>query len=159
MKQVQREAPVREFMEGERVLTMNFSSMNQCKWLPGVVVKRLGHTNYEVRLESGEKMHRHVDQLLPNEAKATESSIFERSAASVITDDVPVVERTFESVPVVREPASEGLTVMSPVADSPAAIDPAVVGLPAEEAVASSPVMVRRSARERRRPTHLGDYE
>ena len=158
---MQREEPkLREFVEGERVLTMSFSSRSQCKWLPAVVVKRLGSTNYEVQLESGEKKHRHVDQLLSNEIMARGGSIFGRSGSPAITDDVqPVVERVIEGTPSVVEPVAEELVVREPIADSPAVEEPEVIRSAVEETAAPSPVVMRRSVRERRRPAHLVDYQ
>ena len=121
---------LREFAEGEHVLIMNFSSQNQCKWLPGVVVKRLGSTNYEVRLDSGEKMHRHIDQLLSNETNGSSHSIFGRLA---------VPDSAFPSV---EERIDAGVTDEQVSAAEPSIVEPSVVSdeLPADpEPVAAEP--------------------
>ena len=54
---------VRSFEKGDSVWIKNFGTGK--KWLPGIILKKLGNVNYEVVLEEFEDsiMHRHVDQL------------------------------------------------------------------------------------------------
>ena len=149
---------LREFAEGEHVLIMNFSSQNKCKWLPGVVVKRLGSTNYEVQLDSGEKMHRHIDQLLSNETNGSSHSIFGRLA---VTDSAlpSVEERVDARVPDEQAPAAEQSIVEPSVVsvhEDELPVDPEPVVAEPDSPIAVEP---RRSTRERRRPAYLKDYE
>ena len=121
---------LREFVVGESVLTLNFSTLSQCKWLSGIVVQRLGNTNYVVELGTGERLHRHVDQLLPNESLEAGSSIFGREAA---VD--PVMEPTVE-MPVAAPAGVAPTAQLTPVEASPVretVVEPHAVVVPEGE--------------------------
>jgi hypothetical protein len=53
---------MRAFEIGDSVLVTNFRG--EGRWLPGVVVEIKGATNYEVQLDDGRIMHRHLDQMV-----------------------------------------------------------------------------------------------
>ena len=51
----------RHLEEGESVFAKNYGSGE--KWLPGTIVSKKGPVSFEVELSSGQKCHRHQDQL------------------------------------------------------------------------------------------------
>ena len=60
---VQSSSKLREFQVGDEVMAKNFGKTGG-KWWLGSIAKRMGATNYVVRLDSGQLVHRHVDQIL-----------------------------------------------------------------------------------------------
>jgi hypothetical protein len=143
---------LREFDEGDKVLTVNFGRRSSWRWLPGTVVKRLGGTNYEVRLDGGDVVHRHVDQLIsspmepPAEPAADEGQTVMVSSRPSTPDSASSQMGHSE---VCDEPAAEVTGETAGVASR----DPEVLSEPAE----ATPL--RRSTRERRAPAHLADYQ
>ncbi|XP_043935248.1 uncharacterized protein K02A2.6-like [Protopterus annectens] len=57
----------RSFLAGDAVMTRNFSYGP--KWIPGFIVKSTGPLSYQVRLNGGLLVRRHVDQILRSEQK------------------------------------------------------------------------------------------
>ena len=57
---------------GDRVGAKNFSSGTN--WLPGVVVKKAGPVSYEIELDDGRVIRRHVDHMLKRSATSKEDS-------------------------------------------------------------------------------------
>ncbi|RXN35623.1 putative protein K02A2.6-like protein [Labeo rohita] len=63
--------PIRNFQVVDAVLTKNFSYGP--KWIPGFIAKVSGPLSYQVMLGDGKTMQRHVDQILSQELKGSES--------------------------------------------------------------------------------------
>ena len=71
----------REFIAGSRVFIRKYCSKE--KWMPGIVLKKIGSSLYEVR--AGEKVYRrHIDQILSN---YTKNKIVEKSIGDYLEYD------------------------------------------------------------------------
>ena len=54
--------PLRQFTVNEKVYVKNFP-MRKPKWMPGTVVKVMGPLSYEIELENGTRVRRHVNSV------------------------------------------------------------------------------------------------
>ena len=52
----------RTFVNGDLVYSEDFSSAPE-KWIPGIIEKVTGPVSYQIRLENGQIMRRHVDSV------------------------------------------------------------------------------------------------
>ena len=140
---------LRSFRVGDDVLAKNYGRREN--WLPGKVVGILGATNYTVQLMDGNAVHRHIDQLLQNHQA-------EIAANPSAYNDLDVDVEKHASETIVSEPVMR--------TELPAEEPRRVVEMPPTEAVTTAesvndsiPVEVRRSARPRRKPAYLEQYE
>ena len=153
----------RHFDVGENVLTLDFSAHKSNKWEPGRVVKKLGSTNYQIRLINGDVVHRHIDQIV-------------RCDKEILTDVDPPLEEYSEaevmeaphqgeesgaciSAPVIPESTSEAGNEssgeVSPRSPPRVVFEPnSVLGDESPEEV----VGPRRSTRVTKRPERFSDY-
>ena len=145
---------LREFHEGDAVLAQNFGKYGG-QWLAGVVSRRMGATNYEVRLSDGQLIHRHVDQMIASTGKVG------------LDMELPLIETQLENCPresvVTSVPAAvEDSQVGELVQPAVPVVHPTVeVVQPAVEAVSPSVPRdppPRRSTRSKVAPAYLGDY-
>ena len=149
---------VREFVVGDQVLVKNFSS--KPKWIPGVVVQKLGSTNYEVQLVHGSLVHRHINQMVKKRYGMDQEEV----------DDVTAVQsRSEESQSETqREPTSyeskqnedpsqaeqDVLTPHTEVAEA-TSMDETSPNQPNQEPQMDTP---RRSTRVRKPPSRFQEY-
>ena len=146
---------LREFENGDQVLTVNFSTRNRCKWLPGTVCRRLGSTNYEVQLVEGGTVHRHIDQMVLNHTDQRRKSVFTEPE---LLDQHDVTAATGPA----EEGSSSTCLVPISVQDQPVpstATTEAALGDSVVLPEATDDVPPRRSARERRVPARYADYQ
>ena len=140
MGQMQEPKATRELKVGDPVLALNFGQGD--KWLTGQVHRVLGATNYAIRLQNGQELHRHIDQLW----KTVPSMELE----------VQQNEPPSSPQPVALPGPSNG--DCSPVPDVPAEV---LMSHPPEPVVVATPTAVmepRRSSRVRQMPARLKDY-
>ena len=156
---------------GTEVLVENFHGMP--KWIPGVIADVRGSSNYTVRLEDGQCVHRHIDQIVRHHRVGAEppqeaQDVFMRVPDEVVTESrptaetaEPVVEAMQEQPVAVRDRGSTGSNLAEQTA---AEVAPTVVeGVAAAVAGAEAgktPLERRApSGRVRRPPGWLANYE
>ncbi|XP_037974858.2 uncharacterized protein K02A2.6-like isoform X1 [Plutella xylostella] len=136
---------------GQAVWCRDYRATQGTRWSPGVVVDRLGTTDYNVRLVDGTVIHRHIDQLKIRPVGEEEPSdntaspylantvvsplIFPSESPGVSADSGP---------PGGSRRASEGEGRGSPAAPAP------------QQSQAPAPVERRYPLRDRRPPVRLG---
>ncbi len=130
---------VRSFQVGDAVLTRNFSYGP--KWITGFIAKVTGPLSYQVMLEDGKTVRRHVDQILSQELEDSESK--EKVCGDVSLDTsvcsgMDSVDRDVVTVPV--DLGSQ---------DQPGTVE--------RETLSSIPE-VRRSQRTVQKPKNLEDF-
>ena len=52
---------LRSLFPGQHIMVMDYRSSN--KWIPGIVLKKLGPVTYSVEIDNGKVVKRHIDQL------------------------------------------------------------------------------------------------
>ena len=62
-----RNSPARQFALDDKVMARNYAG--GVKWLPGVISSRLGELHFEVQLEDGRYVRRHIDQIRGREVE------------------------------------------------------------------------------------------
>ena len=146
------EMETRHFDVGENVLTLDFSTHRSNKWEPGQVVKKLGSTNYQIRLTNGDVVHRHIDQIV-------------RCTTSDVTDVDPPLEEYSQAEVVLpvgaphqgEEPSACGSAESASETGGGSlgeVIEPRSPGHESPEEV----VGPRRSTRVTKRPERFSDY-
>ena len=151
-------AKLRQFQPGEDVLAVNFSKQGG-RWIGGCVVRRLGSTNYEIRLPGGEIIHRHIDQLVA--ASGPVAEVCRPGEVLEGLDEIPMKEGVVPSPEAVETPVPAQPVTMP---EEPAMV-PEPVPVPEVVAVSAPPSActpakqeVRRSARNRKAPVYLDSY-
>ena len=71
--------PIREFLVNDQVFVENFPSKKP-RWIPGTIVKVTGPLSYEVELENGSRVRRHID----NVRRREENRVAENNSHPVI---------------------------------------------------------------------------
>lgn len=125
------------FQVGDTVLTRNFSYGP--KWIPGFITKVTGPLSYQVMLGDGKTVRRHVDQILSQDVRSSESR---ENVSGDVSLDTSVCSGTA---------TVGGDTVTEPV----------ILGSQnqPETVERQSPITeVRRSQRTVKRPKHLEDF-
>jgi hypothetical protein len=89
---------IRAFEIGDSVLVTNFRG--EGRWLPGVVVEIKGATNYEVQLDDGRIMHRHLDQMVEYRRQDAEDVL----VPDVLVQDVLPQVQVEEPQPTIMQP-------------------------------------------------------
>ncbi len=164
----------RAFEIGDDVLVTNYRG--EGRWLPGIVVEIKGSTNYEVQLVDGRVVHRHVDQIVGYQRPAGQNRSYDDVFVpndvmqDVLPQQLPLGDQQPTSVsheqqaaskiPVVQEVTETIVSTETPsntTTSQPVDVTQSdVMGTRAPE-----PTIQRRapSARMRRRPAYLEDYE
>ena len=172
---------------GMQVLVSNFSGVS--KWVPGVIVDVRGSSNYTVKLEDGQSVHRHIDQIVRRYGRvetpdACEEDIFMHGSDEGplptmpqgmpqmhpdVNDHIEPSSHNGSSATSVVETASRSGIVLSDVEgqsastveSSTTAVAAAVVpSIDVQAGASKSPLEKRApSARIRKRPGYLADYE
>jgi hypothetical protein len=133
------------------------------KWLPGVLVKSSRPVSFEVQLEDGRVMRRHVDHMYKRHTgEPCSIPSLQRSTTSAL--DVGNLKPPVESV-VVQNPVTQDLPVLSQGIPLP---NERVEGVSTRGALEtpskhippppSPKVMIRYPTRERKPPEYLQDY-
>ena len=89
----------RSLIPGALVMVRNFSGSN--KWIPGIIIKKLGPVTYHVEVAHGQILKRHVDQLKPREDRSQVTG-----SPDVAPTDAPVLDN-FQYPPVNEAPAAQ----------------------------------------------------
>ncbi|XP_043922122.1 uncharacterized protein K02A2.6-like [Protopterus annectens] len=144
----------RSFLEGDAVMTRNFSYGP--KWIPGFIAKSTGPLSYQVRLNGGLVVRRHVDQIL--------RSAQEKDSMELQAPEMPLVSGEGLA-------AAGGFPILGAEGDrrdseGEVPKDPIVPGMdtPVPEVVTVTPesprvVPLRRSKRALVKPSYLKDYQ
>ena len=137
----------RNFVVGEHVLVRNFSGE---KWMNGVIDEVLGFKHYNVRLENGNVVKRHVDQLLKSNRKIQTENVKDFTPANVTVFPQPTPEIVIPDV-------KPSVSVSVPKTDSVNS-DKSKVVLSNAKPSSSEKMPQRVSTRERRPPAYLKDF-
>ena len=143
---------VRVFEIGDLVWVRNFGVGE--KWLAGMVQKKSGAVDYRVRLEAGQVVHRHIDQLLKRGARSSRDEEDGEIIGIPTEADAMGVSQTNAPVAIEEEQPDSGIELRE-VAEEQGTVEPPELDVSA--AVPSTP-QLRRSGRVCRRPDRLGDY-
>lgn len=131
----------RQLRVGDRVLARYYQPNKQL-WQLGTILEKFGQLHYQVKLDNGNQIKRHINQLRLSE-------IPPKVSFSIPHQDEPVLEEVLPSnslmQPVQRSPAHMDATPDDQEIDQPTSTPPAVEPL-------------RRSQRNRRPPRYLIDY-
>lgn len=139
---------VRIFKEGDPVYVEDFSTSRHTRWIPGVVRKVTGPLSYQVDLENGSMVRRHVDSVKARETKPPDSIEQPELTNQDMDWDFPC------PAPIPTEeppPTVENSTTPNPVNSE------TTDSLTAGGTATSGPV-IRRSIRTHRTPTRYGPY-
>lgn len=90
---------LRSLIPGALVMVRNFSGSN--KWIPGIVIQKLGPVTYRVEVAHGQIWKRHIDQL-----RLREDSSQVASSPVVVQADSPVLDNC-QYPPVEEQPAHQ----------------------------------------------------
>ena len=153
-------ASTRGFVVGAWVFVRNYSGGS--RWVAATVVKATGPLSYLVKLEGGQIILRHIDQVRergPSNGESQEET-FRMPERETGTRDAPELsdqEEELQASP--EQPASSAETEPSlavPEAPAPPAALPE--GVPEPVGQSTPPPVLRRSARVRATPKYLEDY-
>lgn len=141
--------PVRSFKAGERIQTRMYKNNSEI-WEFGVITEKLGSRHYIVELDSGRKLKRHTNQLvstnvpLPELYRPNHSQQPRGQKVRFTIPGIPGLQQNHRPSDDVQQPNQEN-TVSSPQGQPSQPED-----TPLQE--------LRRSTRNVRPPTYLGDY-
>ena len=79
-----RQVKERNFGLGESVAVENHSKLASDKWIPAVVISKTGPVSYVVETQDGQKLRRHVDQILPWETTQLDGKHVDKNTTLVL---------------------------------------------------------------------------
>lgn len=155
--------PSRVFLEGSFVYAQNFAQGP--RWVPGIVAEITGPCSYRVQLEDGRMWRRHVDQLRNRvTGEGSAEARLQPPATAGLFSAGPTTPLATPSMPESGlasgqrnvQTAAAGL---SPTSDFPSLSSDLSAAIPQQSDSTPGVVPLRRSARIRKRPTYLADYD
>lgn len=159
----------RQLSVGERVQARYYTS-NKPLWKLGVVVKKLGHLHYTIKLDNGYIFKRHIDQLRStsvqnNQTRSNQSS---EEPQSNIPDNEQATDEQSIFFPTVNVPSFSRATTsnvnqpsrrLTPAVREQAIEDGSHTERPTTQNTEDqAPAQNERPTRQRRPPQHLQDY-
>lgn len=159
LKQAVKKYISRQLRVGERVQA-RWWAKNKTEWQFGTITKKLGHLHYEVRLDSGYTLKRHINQLRSTLVKLSErietKEVKKKKKSVSFADDVdtPTTQLDLDIIYNNCQPNIVPESRNDPE-DNPTI--PTEQEANDSDTVPTAPV-VRRSERTRRPPSYLKDY-
>ena len=143
-----RKKELRKFTKDEEVYVENFTKKNP-RWIPGIITEVTGPLSYEIQLQDGTKVKRHIDHVRKREVQSSPEPVTGTEVSDTLLG--PTL------APEVNTPAVGG---NSP----PPEADPSAVNLPRRPPVVPPSVnqpnpTLRRSTRSRPPPARYGQNE
>ena len=74
---------LRKFTKDEEVYVENFTKKNP-RWIPGIITEVTGPLSYEIRLQDGTKVKRHIDHVRKREVQSSPEPITETEVSDTL---------------------------------------------------------------------------
>lgn len=156
-KKVPENPTVRQLRVGERV-QVRWWSRGKAEWKFGIITKELGRLHYEVRLDSGYTLKKHINQLRSTYVKILTSIDLKESQKKKVTfaDDMDTPSTKLDLDLIYNNDQPNGIQEPE---TAPEVVPAAIPELEDDEPdiVLAEPV-IRRTERVRRPPSHFKDY-
>uniref|UniRef100_A0A1I8NJK5 Uncharacterized protein n=1 Tax=Musca domestica TaxID=7370 RepID=A0A1I8NJK5_MUSDO len=110
---------------------------NKPTWKLGMVIRKFGNLHYQIKLDNGYELKRHINQLYKSEVPKLEKCV-------TFADEVQSKTK----------PAFDGIRIEQRIVNP---INTSVIPQP-QVSTPGTPTMLRRSSRTRRPPVHLSDH-